>query len=755
MAKPLNALSRHHLAQWLALGLVLLALGAVIAFNSHLEHGSTMAREQDRLSAQARVIAKNMESQLASANAVLKSIPGEISYASKPSRRSHVAAHIKALASALPGIRTISVLDATGKVIASNRPELVGVDLSYRGYFQTIKQQPDPEMLYVSPPFKTLLGVFGFNISRMISDPHGEFAGIVSATLDPEYFKPLMASVLYAPDMWDAIAHGDGQLFLTVPEHEVPIGINLAQPDSFFTRHRRSGQPATVLTGTVYTTKEMRMMAQHTVHPDRLKMDKPLVIAISRNYATIFRPWRRTTLTQAGLFGLVAMASMLGLYGYQRRQRLLEQRTAETAAALRESAERLQLATEASGVGVWDYDIANGSLVWDDAMYAIYGIDRDSPGLLDAWHDSLLPEDRAAEAAALEAAMTKGAGYAPQFRIRRSDGALRYIQARARIYLDANGKPIRMVGTNEDITERRQQEIALQESEDRFHSTFNAAAIGMALVGLEGRFIQANDALCRILGYSHNELQQKTLQSVIHPADLEIDLAPMQELLAGTRDSYQTEKRYLHKDGDVIWGLLSGSVVRDAAGQVLYFVAQIQDITERKAMIEQLRRQATQDSLTGLSNRRHFFAQGEIELARVRRYGAALSLLMLDVDHFKRINDSHGHKAGDIVLRQLSTTLRETLRPVDVIGRLGGEEFAVLLPGTKLAEAIEVAERLREIIAASEVKREAGLPLRFTVSIGVVSLEQPDSNLDTLLSLADRALYQAKAGGRNRVCVAD
>lgn len=730
MVTPYTHLSRHHLAQWLALGLVLLGLGGALAFNLYLEHDRTAARESDRLSAQAKVIAVNLASQLTSADLVLTSISNALSHMDRPAEVQHVASHIETLAGALSGIRTLSVLNAQGRVLISSRPELIGSDLSFRDYFRLAKRQPEPGMLYVSPPFKTVLGVFAFNISRVISDPHGGFAGIVTATLDPEYFRPLMTSVLYAPDMWSAIAHGDGLLFLMMPERKALHGTNLAQPNSFFSQHRASGQVATMQTGSVYATGEVRMMAQHTIQPASLKMDKPLVVAASRDLGAIFQSWRRIALTQAGLFGL-------------------------TAAALRESAERLQLATEASGVGVWDYDIANGSLVWDDAMYAIYGIDRDSPGLLDAWHDSLLPEDRAAEAAALEAAMTKGADYAPQFRIRRSDGALRYIQARARIYLDANGKPIRMVGTNEDITERRQQEIALQESEDRFHSTFNAAAIGMALVGLEGRFIQANDALCRILGYSHNELQQKTLQSVIHPADLEIDLAPMQELLAGTRDSYQTEKRYLHKDGDVIWGLLSGSVVRDAAGQVLYFVAQIQDITERKAMIEQLRRQATQDSLTGLSNRRHFFAQGEIELARVRRYGAALSLLMLDVDHFKRINDSHGHKAGDIVLRQLSTTLRETLRPVDVIGRLGGEEFAVLLPGTKLAEAIEVAERLREIIAASEVKREAGLPLRFTVSIGVVSLEQPDSNLDTLLSLADRALYQAKAGGRNKVCVAD
>lgn len=755
MTEPDKTMSQPVLAKWLGLGLVLLTLGGAIAFNLHLEHGRTAAREQDRLSAQAKVIAENMESQLASANLVLMSIRGELSYTARPTDLQHVARHLKTLASVLPGIRTMSVLDADGKTTISNRPELIGSDLSYRDYFQTIKQHPNPDVLYVSPPFKTVLGVFAFNISRMVPGLDGEFAGIVSATLDPDYFKTLMTSVLYAPDMWDAIGHGDGRLFLMVPEREALHGMNLAQPGSFFTQHRDSGQVATVLTGTVYSTNEVRMMAQRTVRPATLKMDKPLVVAVSRDLDMIFRPWQREALTEAGLFGLVAAVSILGLYAYQRRQQIFDRKAAEVAAALRQSSERLQLATEASGVGVWDYDIATGGLVWDDSMYAIYGIDRKAvSSLYEAWHHSVLAEDQPEEAAALQASITKGVPYSLRFRIRRGDGALRYIQARARIYYDADGKPIRMVGTNEDITEHQQQEAALQESEERFRSTFDAAAIGMALVSREGRFMRANDSLCRIVGYTQIELQQKTFQDITHPDDLEADLALMRELLADTRDSYQLEKRYFHKDGHVIWVLLSGSVVRDSTGKVLYFLAQIQDITERKAMLDKLELQAHVDYLTGLANRRYFMEQGEIGLAHVRRYGHALSVLMLDIDHFKNINDTYGHKIGDIVLQKLGQILLDTLRTVDVIGRIGGEEFAVLLPETDLQQAVEVAERLREIIAATEIIQEAGAALHFTVSIGVVALDGRDTNLDILLSLADRALYEAKNTGRNKVCVA-
>ncbi len=641
--------------QWLGLSLVLLALGAAIAFNLYLEHGRTAQREQDRLLSKVRVIAENMELEMASANLALEGVRDDLPNWKDAAALQAETRYLKALTNAMPGIRYIGITDAQGILLASNQHQLVGSNFSHRDYFQTVKQHPNADTLYVSPPFKSALGLYVIGITRMIPGPHGEFAGAVTATLDPEYFKTLMRSVLYAPDAWDGIAHGDGQVFLMEPQRDGVQGLNLAQPGSFFTRHRESGRLATVYTGKVYSTNETRMMAQRTIRPVLLKMDKPLVVAVSRDLAVVFQPWRRDALTQGGLFALIVVVSSLGLHAYQLRQRVFDQRAGEAAAALRQSAERLQMATEASGVGVWDYDIVSGDLIWDDSMYAIYGIDRDKvSSLYDAWRNSVLAEDRPAVDAALEVAIAQGASFTPRFRIRCGDGALRYIQARARIYFDANRRPLRMVGTNEDITERQQREAALRESEDRFHSTFEAAAIGMALVNLEGRFMQVNDALCGILGYTQAELQQKTFQDITHADDLEAGLALMQELLTGTHGSYQVEQRCLYKDGRVIWILLSGSAVRDANGKVLYFVAQIQDITERRALLNKLALQATKDYLTGLSNRRHFMERGEAELAHVQRYGHALSLFMLDVDRFKNINDTYGHKAGDTVLRKLS-----------------------------------------------------------------------------------------------------
>jgi diguanylate cyclase (GGDEF)-like protein/PAS domain S-box-containing protein len=194
-------------------------------------------------------------------------------------------------------------------------------------------------------------------------------------------------------------------------------------------------------------------------------------------------------------------------------------------------------------------------------------------------------------------------------------------------------------------------------------------------------------------------------------------------------------------------GLLTGenSVVTGTIGLIT-------DITERKSMERQLRQLATTDDLTGTLNRRAFFAAAEQEMERAVRYGNAVSVVMFDLDHFKQVNDSHGHAVGDQALREAATALRASLRDVDILGRLGGEEFAVLLPETPLAGAVEVAERLRHAISAIRIPLEGGRPpLTLTASLGVAERLAEEITVDKVLARADLALYRAKADGRNRV----
>lgn len=179
------------------------------------------------------------------------------------------------------------------------------------------------------------------------------------------------------------------------------------------------------------------------------------------------------------------------------------------------------------------------------------------------------------------------------------------------------------------------------------------------------------------------------------------------------------------------------------------------DVTQGKRMETLLRNQAYTDSLTGLFSRGHFMALAETELQRAVRYTTALSMLMLDIDYFKQINDSYGHKVGDQVLKLFALVCRRELRDVDLIGRIGGEEFAVLLPQTNQTQALEVAQRLcNELAKASLLTHDKQL-VTFTVSVGVLSLNPAQFNtIDSLLMLADQAMYEAKSKGRNRVCLA-
>jgi len=174
-------------------------------------------------------------------------------------------------------------------------------------------------------------------------------------------------------------------------------------------------------------------------------------------------------------------------------------------------------------------------------------------------------------------------------------------------------------------------------------------------------------------------------------------------------------------------------------------------VAETRQLKEHYAQLSMHDQLTGLHNRRYFYDQVELALAQHKRYQSPFCLLVMDIDHFKAINDTHGHKAGDKVLQAFADMCRHTLRTIDVVGRVGGEEFAILLPETDLDQAMEVAERLREAMMNAKVGISQGLPLRFTVSIGVTTLSPYNENIDELFDAADKALYSAKTAGRNRV----
>jgi diguanylate cyclase (GGDEF)-like protein/PAS domain S-box-containing protein len=291
---------------------------------------------------------------------------------------------------------------------------------------------------------------------------------------------------------------------------------------------------------------------------------------------------------------------------------------------------------------------------------------------------------------------------------------------------------------------------ALQESEERFRSAFDYAAIGMALVSNEGRWLQVNRSLCEILGYTEAELLGMSFQDVTHPDDRSAVLERVEQLLAGKIAAYQTEKRYLHRDGHEVWMFLNVSRVGDAEARSARLIFQMQDITNRKRAEEQLLHDALHDTLTGLPNRALFTDRLKLTLARAKRLGAhQFAVLFLDLDRFKVINDSLGHMIGDQLLVGIARRLETCLRPGDTVARLGGDEFTILLEDI---EDVQVA-----VAVAKRVEKELSLPFNLgghevftTVSIGIAPSTTGYERPDDILRDADTAMYRAKSLGKSR-----
>lgn len=446
--------------EWLLLAGALTLLGALLAQDIYQEHARIESSERRQLALQTHVVEQNLVRQLDAINQVLLTTRNDLAeWISLKDGRERMARRFKFLTDAMPGVRTILVVDAEGRAIAASRENIMGRDYRHRDYFQAPLRDPHPDTLYVSPPFTTALNVFSLNLSRAIFDADGKFAGVITATLDPGEFEVLMGSVRYAPDMWTALAHGDGKLFLMVPGREGWPGMDLSRPGSMFSRHMQGGQTASLMAGEIWATGEERLIAQRTIQPPALHMDRPLVVAATRSLPAVFADWRHDLYVRGGMFGAFGLLSVLGLFFYQRRQREFQRLAAVHEEQQHKATERLRLATEAAGVGVWEYDFVLQRLIWDESMFAIYGVTPDAFSADSAaWERCVLAEDLPKAEAALRATVEQDAPYDLTFRIRRDDGQIRCIHAKARMHRDEYGKPQRMVGTNEDITEREQLE---------------------------------------------------------------------------------------------------------------------------------------------------------------------------------------------------------------------------------------------------------------------------------------------------------
>jgi diguanylate cyclase (GGDEF)-like protein/PAS domain S-box-containing protein len=303
-----------------------------------------------------------------------------------------------------------------------------------------------------------------------------------------------------------------------------------------------------------------------------------------------------------------------------------------------------------------------------------------------------------------------------------------------------------------DLTERRAVESALRVSQERFRCSFDEALIGMTILDLQGRYERVNEAFCAIVGYSHEDLVGLSRESITHPDDAAGDAAAVRSLLAGHATSHTGTKRYLHAAGHAVRAQINVTLIRGPDGAALHFIGQVQDITDRHVHELQLQHMADHDPLTGLLNRRSFQRELDGHIGRVTRYGAAGAVLMVDLDHFKYVNDTHSHGAGDELIVHIAQALRSRLRDSDVLARLGGDEFAVLLPAGDADETQTVADALLQVVRDTPMPSAPGRgDGRVTASIGIARFDDGASlSSEELMVNADLAMYDAKEDGRDR-----
>jgi diguanylate cyclase (GGDEF)-like protein/PAS domain S-box-containing protein len=587
---------RRYLAEWLFLLVTLLLFGGFVGYSQYQDYLQIGDAQRDHLKSLTAVIEKNLVPQLRSASKALEGIREELlQLRAEKNGPLRINQRLHLLGDTLPGLRTLLVVDAAGTITAANNPQLIGAGLAHREWFQTAARNNTPQTFYVIAPIKSLLNTYALGLARSISGPNGKFAGVIYASLDPDFAKTLLDSVLYTPDARSFLIHGDGKLFMAAPERPDLIGKDLALANSMFSRHRSSGQEASVFEEIAYVTNEERLAVFRTIQPADLFMDKPLVVVASRDLPTLFADWRRTSRIEGGVFGILLLVAGLSLFFYQRQQRVSDRLADTQQQALQTSEARLHSFFDATPDALLISDEQGMITLANQQVEHLLGYTAEE--LVGQSIEILVPERSRANHPGLRTMFAGSPGYRRMGQglsvsARRKDGSEVEVEITLGRIETAQG--LFFACGLRDITERKQAEVALRASAVRLNEAQRLAHVGSWELDLVSGELLWSDEVFRLFEIDPNRFgaTYEAFLDGIHPDDRDaVSKAYANSLV--TRAPYEITHRLRMSDGRIKWVQETCLSDFDAAGTAIRSRGTVQDVTLHKLADEQLRIAAT------------------------------------------------------------------------------------------------------------------------------------------------------------------
>ena len=606
-SKELDQRNHRCLIEWAVLGLILLVLGGYIGHFLYSDYTRIDLEERKRLLGIAEVVDQNLSRQLVSVDRSLSSVIKDLPLIRTQQNSDLVINYrLKTISDAIHGLRTVTIGDADGTVIASNQPPLMGKNYRDTERQQIARQGADPSKLYVAPPFQTPLGNYATSVMKVTLDKQGQLAGVFLAVLDPDYFNTLLSSVLYAPDMLSSMIHGDGKVIFRVPDSQGIVGIDLAKPGSYYYQHVNSGRKTNIFEGVVASTGESRLTVFRTIQPDSLSMDKPLILAVSRELTTLYAPWRVMVRQQSLLFGILAITSILSFIFYQRRKRVLdhvlleqEHERRQAAQLIQESEENLSITLHSIGDAVISTDVQGRITRMNSVAEHLTGWRlTEAQGLqLPEVIRIVNADTRKVVTNPVQVVIELGqvVGLANHTVLIARNGQEYQIADSAAPIRNASGEVQGVVLVFSDVTEKYGLEKALYDSEDRYRRAFLTSPDAVTITRQsDGVYIEVNESFSLTFGWSGEEVIGRSSREIGIWKALE-DRQLFVETLQRDGVCKNLETELVNKYGYVINTLVSSCVIAIKGEQCLLSVTR--DITDLKQA--ELERRDSEEQLSG------------------------------------------------------------------------------------------------------------------------------------------------------------